>query len=376
MLFKRYRPREGIHIDPIFRALQDTILNPCVALALYLIIISVLSSQSVEEDRDRNITGWLRHAAKWVLCVTVAGALLSLNRILNTGSLNNWVTAESQSWGSEIAVITGGSSGIGASVVQQLLEREPDARVVVIDFCPLEFTPPANSKVHCYHCDLSKSDALKAVCERIRTEVGSPTILINSAGLTRGQTITGGKYHDVELTFKTNIIAPFLLVKEFLPAMVGRNHGHIVGISSLSAVITPARLADYGATKQGVLTLQNTLRQELRFEEKAPKVRVTSVVLGFVATPMFKGKTNQSGFLSPLLHVDTVGEAIVDAIVARESRSIWLPGIGGLVAMLAAGPDWLGEMLRNSTQRIRVDYVGRQTTDPDTGGLCKAEEGT
>ena len=257
MLFKRYRPREGIHIDPIFRALRDTILNPYVTFASYLIIISTLSSQSVEGVSGRNIAEWLRHAAKWMLSATVAGALLSVNRILNTSSLNNWVKADSQSWDSEIAVITGGSSGIGASVVQQLLEREPDTRVVVIDFRPLEFTPPANSKIHYYHCDLSKVDALRAVCERVRTEVGSPTILVNNAGLTNGQTIMGGKYHDVELTFKTNIIAPFLLAKEFLPAMVARNHGHIVGISSLSAVVTPARLADYGATKQGVLTLQN-----------------------------------------------------------------------------------------------------------------------
>ena len=85
------------------------------------------------------------------------------------------------------------------------------------------------------------------------------------------------------------------------------------------------------------LTVGQTLRQELRFVHNALKIRLTNVVLGFVATPMFKGKTNQSEFLSPLLHVDTVGEAIVDAVVARESRSIWLPATGRFVALLVGG---------------------------------------
>jgi hypothetical protein len=49
---------------------------------------------------------------------------------------------------------------------------------------------------------------------------------------------------------------------------------------------------------------------------------------------MFKGKTNQPGFLAPLIHVDTVGEAIVNALFARKSTIIWLPGIARFLACL------------------------------------------
>ena len=115
------------------RSIEETGLTAALIESLILKYVMLIGSSS-----GRNIAEWLRHAATWMLSVTVAGALFSVNRILNTGSLNNWVKADSQSWDHEIAVITGGSSGIGASVVQQLLEREPGTRVVVIDFCPLE----------------------------------------------------------------------------------------------------------------------------------------------------------------------------------------------------------------------------------------------
>lgn len=69
----------------------------------------------------------------------------------------------------------------------------------------------------------------------------------------------------------------------------------------------------------------------------APKVRTSLAVLSFTKTPLFKGETNQSRFLMPLLHVDTVVDAIVEALDSGLSRTIFLPGIfrffAGLVSL-------------------------------------------
>lgn len=65
--------------------------------------------------------------------------------------------------------------------------------------------------------------------------------------------VAEGGYHDNSITLRTNLLAPFLLTKEFLPHMIERNHGHIVNVSSLSAYIPPASLADYAATKAGLV---------------------------------------------------------------------------------------------------------------------------
>jgi hypothetical protein len=68
------------------------------------------------------------------------------------------------------------------------------------------------------------------------------------------------------------------------------------------------------------------LSQELRVQN-ALKVRTSLAVLSFTKTPLFKGETNQSRFLMPLLHVDTVVDAIVDTLDSGISRTIFLPGI-------------------------------------------------
>jgi all-trans-retinol dehydrogenase (NAD+) len=62
-------------------------------------------------------------------------------------------------------------------------------------------------------------------------------------------------WRDVNATVGVNLIAPFLLICAFLPAMIANNHGHIVNVSSLSAFVPPAGLADYGATKVGLLAM-------------------------------------------------------------------------------------------------------------------------
>lgn len=78
---------------------------------------------------------------------------------------------------------------------------------------------------------------------------------MNNAGLSRGETIAEGSYHDNKITLETNLVAPFLLTKEFLPYMIQCNHGHIVNISSMSAYLPPAGLADYGASKAGLVAM-------------------------------------------------------------------------------------------------------------------------
>lgn len=78
-------------------------------------------------------------------------------------------------------------------------------------------------------------------------------VVVNNAGLSRGQTVVEGSYSDNIITLKTNLLAPFLLSKEFLPSMVRQNHGHIVNVASMSAYIPPPGIADYAASKAGLI---------------------------------------------------------------------------------------------------------------------------
>ena len=339
----RVLPREGFYVDPLAKAIRLTLLNPWITLG---VLLSMGSGATIAQSP------LLRSVYHSYLIETlfVAGTLMELNDFLTKRYHNNWISDQSWDWDSEIVLVTGGSSGIGSSVVQQLISRNRRTVIIVVDYVPLTFTPADDSHVRFYQCDLSQAEEVRSVCARIKREVGDPTVLFNNAGLTRGATVMEGTYADVEVTFRTNIIAPFLLLKEFLPAMVAKNHGHIVGTSSMSSIIPPAGLADYAATKSGLASLHEVipssshigdvrtakstnvvepqaLALELKYKYNAPKIRISLFVLGFIKTPMFKGRTNQPRFLAPLLDVDTVGEKIVDVLWSGYGKNVYLPGL-------------------------------------------------
>ncbi|OBT65740.1 hypothetical protein VE03_03344 [Pseudogymnoascus sp. 23342-1-I1] len=288
-----------------------------------------------------------------------------VNQFLNWGANNNFSRAKHWNPNKELVLITGGSSGIGASVVTRLAKE--GNRVVVLDISPLTFCSSRN--IIYYKCDLSDMAQIKSVMTRVREENGSPTVLVNNAGLSRGFSISEGSYHDNDLTFRINLLAPFLMTKECLPGMVASNHGHILNVASMSAFIPPAGLADYAASKAGMVAFHESLGLELRYRYQSPSVRNSLFVLSFTQTPLFAGKTKQNEFLLPLLHVDSVADEIVDTIYHGYSRTVFMPGLMRYVAWIRGAPDWVQHIIRKGTEDLEVDFKGRQVIDPETGRL-------
>jgi NAD(P)-dependent dehydrogenase (short-subunit alcohol dehydrogenase family) len=344
-----HREYNGLHIDTVARLVRRTLLNEYLALPIGAALTWLSHPSSASHLRRLldaagslgiNLSGLnLAQLARAALYLGGAGLFLSANAYLNKWAANNWTSSrrgEWSRWDREIVVVTGGSSGIGASVARGLLRREPRTTVVVIDFVPLAWTPPADSRVRYYQADLSRPEAVRAVCARVRDEVGHPTVLVSNAGLLRGRTVLEGSYADVEVTLKTNLIAPFLLLKEFLPEMVRRDHGHIVSVCSTSALMPPPNIVDYAASKAGIQALYEGLGMELRYRHGAPRVRLTNCVFNFIRTPLVKGHPTQPQFLAPILHVETASEAIVDALYSGYGGVIYLPGIMRYIAMLVS----------------------------------------
>ncbi|KAL4986831.1 hypothetical protein BDW68DRAFT_178427 [Aspergillus falconensis] len=264
-----FLPREGLYIDPIITGLRNSIL----------------------------------HLLSTLLCLHLCPPMV--NDWLSTKSRNNWVSDEAWDWKKELVVVTGVSGGIGAGVAQRLAAM--GTCVVVLDIIPLTYKPE-DKRIPYHKCDLSDEKEIAPVCEDIRIGNWQPDL--NNAGLSRGRTVVEGTYGDNSITLKTNLLAPFLLSRESLPAMIRQNHGHIFNAASC-------------------------LAQELRVQN-APKVCTSLAVLGFTKTPLFKGETNQPRFLMPLLHLDTVVDSIVDILDNGLSPTISLPAIFGYFAGLVS----------------------------------------
>jgi short-subunit dehydrogenase len=69
------------------------------------------------------------------------------------------------------------------------------------------------------------------------------------------------------------------MVREFLPSMIEKNHGHVVTIASMASFIGLGDMVEYSCTKASALAFHEGLRQELRLWYKAPKVRTTCVII-------------------------------------------------------------------------------------------------
>src|SRR5262245_59193115 len=226
---RNFLPREGFYIDPLAVLIRRILLNPKISVSVIIFLhMWNLLYQRTPVPKPLLLPPYFDTGLK---LLSIIGTILDINDYLTHKVHNNWTTDDSWDWTQEIVLITGGSSGIGASVAQTLLLRNPKTRIVIIDHVPLTFAPPKRTSISFYQCDLSQDAEIRATCEKLKKEVGDPTVVFNNAGLTRGKSVMNGKYEDVQITLAVNLIAPFLVLKEFLPKMVERNHGHIIATS-------------------------------------------------------------------------------------------------------------------------------------------------
>ncbi|KAK3348638.1 short chain dehydrogenase [Lasiosphaeria hispida] len=379
-------PREGFNIDIIGRFVRKSLLNqhltlPIAAAATFLSFDSsgnylakaahVFASLGINPSAVS--PALTQKVGRLALILGATGLLLSFNEWLTKWFANNWTATKrgEWDWDREIVVVTGGSQGLGAGIVHGLLARNPRTTIVVVDFVPLTWEPPTGSNIYYYCADLSDSADIKNVCEKIRTEVGHPTVLVNNAGIARGRTIMEGTYADVEMTFKVNLIAPFLLIKEFLPDMVKHNHGHIANVCSTSSFVAPPNIVDYSASKAGIRSMHDGLQLELVYRHKAPKVRLTNGVFNFIKTPLFTGSTGIPNFLVPLLRIETVSEAIVNTLYSGYGTTLILPGMMRYVSMLQGAPEWMLRYVRNGSAKYDIDFTARHIIDSKTGKLVE-----
>ena len=113
--------------------------------------------------------------------------------------------------------------------------------------------------------------------EQIRSAHGDPTVLVNNAGVGNDGTILDEPEAKIRQTFEVNTLSHFLTVREFLPAMVKKNHGHVITIASMASFVALGEMVDYCCTKASALAFHEGLSQELKYWYQAPKVRTRYV---------------------------------------------------------------------------------------------------
>ena len=249
---------------------REIFLQPLLTAALLL--TSVKRPQQVEQALklfSQNQTALPTLTAGLKVLIGL-GTLYRVNKYLSKRALNNHIR-DSWDWRKEIILITGGSSGIGELMVRKFAKL--GIKVIAVDLKPPSKPFPVG--VTFYQLDLTDAHAIREHAQKIREEVGHPTVLINNAGIGAGMSILDEPLETIRRTFDVNIIAHFHLAKEFLPQMIERDHGHVVTLASVASFITLASNVDYSCTKTAALAFHEGLTQELRHRYDAKRVRTT-----------------------------------------------------------------------------------------------------
>lgn len=209
-----------------------------------------------------------------------------------------------------VAVITGGTSGIGAATATRLATS--GARVVVSDLN--EASEPAATGVTVVRADVRRYGDLVALRDRALDLHDGIDILVANAGVADWGSIADGdpdRWRDV---LETNVLGVAMTLRAMVPHLVERGRGHVVITASISGRITYVGEPIYIASKWALVGLGRTLRKEL-----APAgVRVTLVEPGIVETPLVTATEEgrrELEQLHPLSPAD-----VADAIVYAVSR--------------------------------------------------------
>ncbi|MCJ1466128.1 hypothetical protein MMC07_004747 [Pseudocyphellaria aurata] len=332
--------REGFTADVVLKYIDKLALNP--ALTLPLLLLSYFTSHEV--------------VVQWLKLLFFCGLARWLNGVLNAGVLDNWKSSHYE-WAKEIAVITGGSDGIGKHIALRLAEN--NVTVAILDIQPLTFKASAN--VHFYDCDITSTTAVSTTAAAIRASFGAPTLLFNNGGVASVLPILSTTEASVARTFNVNILSHFRLVKEFLPAMISAEHGTVISIASLAAAASTPHIVDYSCTKAAVLAFHEGLAAELKTTYAAPKVRTVCVLPGWTTTKMTTGVKNEDKFWMPTWGADAMAGAIVEKVLSGTSGLLIVPRMGNFtVWTLRCWPMWLQTLARQNAIQF-VSEMGKET---------------
>lgn len=182
----------------------------------------------------------------------------------------------------QVAVVTGGASGLGKCIVENFARS--GAKVIVLDVCKVLPQKFNGLDITLITLDVTNEFAVSDAANQILEQFGKVDCLVNCAGITRRMPAEEFNTSDFELVVKVNLEGTFLCCREFGKRMLEAGHGAIVNIASLGAHVAITNSAAYCASKGGVAQLTKTLGVEWA----ARGVRVNALTPGVFETPLLR----------------------------------------------------------------------------------------
>ncbi len=208
-------------------------------------------------------------------------------------------------------LVTGAAKGLGRLFARRAVE-ESAAVVVLWDVDEVGLKETAHElealggRVRAMQVDVSSSHDISAACAELLADVGPVQVLVNNAGIVRGNRYfwETADAADVERTMAVNALAPMLITRELLPAMIeSRSECRLVTIASSAGLVANPRMAAYAGSKWAAVGWSDSVRLELE-QAGHHHIRVTTVCPTYIDTGMFDGARGM--LLTPMLRQEDV----------------------------------------------------------------------
>lgn len=220
----------------------------------------------------------------------------------------------------DVVLVTGGTRGIGRACAA--LFAQEGAKVAI---CGRDADTAASvaqelgGNVAGFGCDVSDSEAVDALINSVTDALGSITVLVNNAGVTRDGLLMRMKNADWDATLQTNLNSVFYACRAAARGMLKQRYGRIINMSSIVGIRGQGGQSNYAAAKAGIIGFSKSYAQEIA----SRNITVNVVAPGFIETDMTRGlaEAHTKGLLE-LIPQKRIGspEEVAHAVAFLASR--------------------------------------------------------
>jgi 3-oxoacyl-[acyl-carrier protein] reductase len=185
-----------------------------------------------------------------------------------------------------VALVTGGSRGIGAAIARRLADDGLHVVALARNMEKLQQVcaeiSSAGGSAEAVACDIADPKALAAAVDATAEKHGRLDVLVNNAGITRDGLLLRMDDEDFDCVIATNLKSAFVAIRAAARPMMRAKGGRIINISSVSGVAGNAGQANYAASKAGMIGLSKSVAKELA----GKNITCNVVAPGFITTDM------------------------------------------------------------------------------------------
>lgn len=210
----------------------------------------------------------------------------------------------------KIAVITGGTRGIGKAIALKFAQSGADVAIIATSESDaarntLAELKKLGSDSKLYVCNVSNSEGVERMSEMILADYGQIDILVNNAGITRDNILPALKDSDIDDVIDVNLKGCMYVTRAFIKNFVKRRSGNIINISSVVGLMGNKGQANYAASKAGIIGFTKTVAREYGKRN----IRCNAIAPGYIATEMTAAlNEDMTKAIAESLPLGTLGE--------------------------------------------------------------------